>query len=226
MKTIAFLTLLLAGTSAFAAPSGPPVKKPVTSYLHLSQNSPFTTKPVTIVDSRGPDTFEDWVLGGVSEVEGGYMVTLLNKKNQGETQVIKPKGTVHSMKDEMKWLNPGDPKGFKVDKVSFGKTSWKDTTVVISIGGKTGTMKFDDKQLVPTASAAPGGQGRQQQGQPGQAHQGQPGGPPGVQPNPAANVQPGQLGQQGNQGGGRPPRQRVLPPAPNPQQSQGQGRNR
>jgi hypothetical protein len=224
MKTIAFLTLLLAGTSAIAAPNGAPTKKPVTSYLHLAQNSPFTSKPVAPIDDRVDTTFDDWALGGVSEVEGGYMVTLLHKKNQGETQIIKPKGTVHSMKDEMEWLNPGDPKAFKVDGVTFGKTSWKDTTVSVSIGGKKGTMKFDDKQLVPTASAAPA-QGRQQ-GQPGQQQQVQPG-QPGV-PTNSAPAQPGQVqpNTQGQQGGVRPPRQRVLPPAPNSSQSQGQGRNR
>jgi len=221
MKMIAFLTLLFAGTTAFAAPSGAPVKPPVTKYLHLAQNSPFTTKPVVITETRADTTFDDWTLGGVSEVEGGYMVTLLHKKNQGETQVIKPRGTVHSAKDEMEWLNPGDPKGFKVESVQFGKTSWKDTTVVVSMSGKKGTMKFDEKQLVPAASAAPA-QGRQP-GQPGQ----QPGAP-GLQPNPAANV-PGQApGQNGQQGSVRPPRQRVLPPAPNTQQpaTQGSRRNR
>ena len=225
MKTIAFLTLLLAGTTAFAAPSGAPVKKPVTSYLHLAQNSPFTSKPTTVTETRADTTFDDWTLGGVSEVEGGYMVTLVHKKNQGESQVIKPRGTVHSMKDEMSWLNPGDPKGFKVEGVTFGKASWKETTVTVSIGGKTGTMKFDEKQLVPAASAAPV-QGRQP-GQPGQLPQAQPGAP-GAQPNPAVN-QPGQApAQNGQQGSVRPPRQRVLPPAPNTQQpaSQGGRRNR
>ncbi|MCW1920929.1 restriction endonuclease subunit S [Luteolibacter arcticus] len=207
MKTIAFLTLLLAGTSAFAAP---PVKKPVTSYLHLSQNSPFTAKPPPPAGPQAVDNFEDWALGGVSEVEGGYMVTLVHKKNQGETQIIKPRGTVHNAKEEMTWLNPGDPKAFKVDSVKYGKTSWKDTTVTISTGGKTGTVKFDDKQLAPAAAAAPA-QNRQQ-GQPGQPPQ-----PGQAVPAPAA-------GQPGQQPSNRPPRQRVLPPAPNGQQPQGQGR--
>jgi hypothetical protein len=227
MKTIAFLTLLLAGTTAFSAPTGPPQKAPLAKYQHLSQNSPFTVKPIVTGGPPPVSEFEDWALGGVSEVEGGYMVTLVHKKNQGETQVIKPRGTVHSSKDEMEWLNPGDPKTFKVDKVTYGKTSWKDTTVTVSTGGKTGTIKFDDKQLTPAASAASGQQNRQP-GQPGQPP-GQPGQPgqPGM-PNPAVN-QPGQVQQQqqqGQQGGGRGPRQRVLPPVPSSQQSQGQGRNR
>ena len=211
MKTIAFLTLLVAGTTALSA--APPVKQPVTKYLHLSQNSPFTTKPVVTNTERVDTTFEDWALGGVSEVEGGYMVTLVNKKNQGETQIIKPRGTVHNSKDEMKWINPGAPGSFKVEKVEYGKKSWKDTTVLISSGGKSATMKFDDKQMAPAAAAAPVPGARPgQPGQPGQP-QVQPGQP--IVPAPAV-AQPAQQ-QQGGQQGGRPPRQRVLPPAPTTQ---------
>jgi hypothetical protein len=138
------------------------------------------------------------------------MVTLVNKKNQGETQIIKPRGTVHSSKDEMKWINPGAPGSFKVEKVEYGKKSWKDTTVLISSGGKSATMKFDDKQLAPAAAAAPPPGARP--GQPGQ-----PGVPPQVQPGqpvPAPAVAQPQGGQPGS---GRPPRQRVLPPAPTTQ---------
>ena len=223
MKSIAFLTLLLAGTTAFAAP---PVKAPPTKYSHLHTQSPFTVPPVVEKVEKIDTTFDDWALGGVSEIEGGYMVTLINKKNQGETQVIKPRGTVVSKKDEMEWLNPGAPGSFKVERVTYGKTSWKETTVLVSSGGKTGTMKFDDKQLTPAASAGPGpgqGQGRQP-GVPGQPPQIQPG-----NPNPAVN-QPGQQGgQPGSQNAIRPPRQRVLPPAPSgggQSQSQGQGSDR
>ena len=172
MKTIAFLTLLVAGSAALAAP---PAKKPVNAYRHLwNPSSPFTSPPVANPGGPVVTPFEDWALGGVSEVEGGYMVTLVHKKNVGETRIIKPRGTVHSSKDEMKWLNPGDPKGFKVERVNFGKANWKDTTVLISSGGGSATMKFDDKQLAPVASAAsaqnrqPGQPGLQPQVQPGQ----------------------------------------------------------
>ena len=199
MKTVAFLSLLLAGTTAFAA--GPPVKQPVTKYLHLSQNSPFTTKPIIATEAREDTTFEDWALGGVSEVEGGYMVTLVNKKNQGETQVIKPRGTVHSTKDEMKWIDPGAPGSFKVEGVEFGKKSWKDTIVLVSVGGEKGTMKFDDNQLAPASAAVPAG-GARPPGQP-------------TLPNPAI-AQPSQQPPT-VQSNGRAPRPRVPLPAPNTQ---------
>jgi len=183
-----FVGLIAAGT-AFAA--GLPVKPPVTKYRHLSESSPFKIKPVVESGPRVANPLDDWALGGVSEVEGGYMVTLVNKKNQGETQIIKPRGTVHSSKDEMKWISPGAPGSFKVDKVEFGEKSWKDTIVMVSAGDEKGTMKFDDKQLAPTAAAVT-------------ASGVQP-----VLPNPAAAQQ-----QPATPSSGRPPRQRVQPPAP------------
>jgi hypothetical protein len=173
MKTIAFLTLLLAGASALSA--APPVKQPV-------------VRPGVTPLTPGSTVFDDWALGGVSEVEGGYMVTLVNKKNQGETQIIKPRGTVHNSKDEMKWINPGALGSFRVEKVEYGKKDWKDTTVLISSGDESATMKFDDKQLAPPAATAAR--------PPSDA--GAPGVPPQIQ-------------------SGRPPRQRVSPPAPTTQ---------
>jgi hypothetical protein len=201
MKTIAFLALVLASSAAFAAP---PKKAPDHNYTHLYTNSPFTTKPPPPDRPEEVNTFEDWALGGVSEIDGGYMVTLLHKKNAGETQVIRPRGTIVKAKDEMKWLDPGAAGSFKVERVEYGKTSWKDTAVVLSGGGRTGQVKFDDKLIVPKAAAPP--QNNRQPGQPGQ--------PPGAQNPPGVQQQ-----------GGRPPRQRVLPPTPQQtQQNQNQGR--
>jgi hypothetical protein len=201
MKTIAFLALILTAPAVLAAP---PKKAPDSNYTHLYTNSPFTSKPLP---PKGPDvvdTFEDWALGGVSEIEGGYMVTLFHKKNAGETQVIRPRGTMVSKKDEMEWLEPGAPGTFKVERVEYGKESWKDTVVVLSGGSRSGQVKFDEKLIVPKASAPPQQQQARQPGQPGQ---------PPVQ-NQANQVQPQ---------GGRAPRQRVLPPTP-PGQNQNQGR--
>jgi hypothetical protein len=193
----ALLVLLSSGTLALAAP---PTKKQVNSYSNLWSNSPFTTKPVQ--EGAGPviSAFDDWALGGVSPIEGGYMVVLTHKKNVGEKLVIEPRGTLKTSKDEMKWLQPGAAGTFKVERVEFGKDDWrKDTAVYLSSGGKTGPVKFDDKKLNPVA-AAPAAR------QPGQPQQ--PGQPV---------VQPGQPNPQ--QPGGRPPRQRVLPPQPQTQQT-------
>jgi hypothetical protein len=198
-KSHLLLVGLIACGSAFAA--GLPVKQPVTKYLHLSQDSPFTNDSVGIPGPPPESAFKDWALGGVSEVEGGYMVTLVNKKNQGETQVIKPRGTVHSTKDEMKWIDPGAHGSFKVEGVEFGKKSWKDTIVLVSVGGEKGTMKFDDNQLAPASAAVPAG-GARPPGQP-------------TLPNPAI-AQPSQQPPT-VQSNGRAPRPRVPLPAPNTQ---------
>lgn len=191
--------MIFASALAFA---GAPVKKPDTSYTHLSSNSPFTSKPPPQVTEAGPAPLDDWALGGVSEIEGGYMVTIFHKKNAGETQIIRPSGTMVKVKDEMKWLNPGAPGSYKVERVEYGKESWKDTVVYLSSGSGSDKVAFDDKLLAPAASAAPA----QNRG-PGQP--GAPGQPPAVQTQQPGQVVPGQAP-------ARPPRQRVLPPSPTP----------
>lgn len=187
--------MILASAIAFA---GAPVKKPDTSYAHLSTNSPFTSKPPPVDKGEEATPLDDWALGGVSEVEGGYMVTIFHKKNAGETQIIRPGGTLVKAKDEMKWINPGASGSYKVERVEYGKESWKDTVVYLSSGSRSDKVSFDEKLLAPTASAAPA-----QNRQPGQ-----PGAQPNGQPQPNI-VLPGQTGN-------RPPRQRVVPPAPAP----------
>ncbi len=188
--------MIFASALAFA---GAPVKKPETSYSHLSTNSPFTSKPLPPEQVAGPAPLDDWALGGVSEVEGGHMVTIFHKKNAGETQIIRPSGTLAKMKDGMKWMNPGEAGSYKVERVEYGKESWKDTVVYLTSGsGGSDKVAFDDKLLVPAASAAPA-----QTRPPG------PGQPP-VQLQQPGVIVPGQ-------GGIRPPRQRVVvPPAPTP----------
>lgn len=212
MKTISVLSLLLA--TAGLACAAAPQKKNVQTYSPLWTSSPFTSKPPPA--ERGPEVsaFDDWALGGVSEIDGGYMITLLHKKNAGDTQIIRPSGTRVITKGEMKQLPPGDPAAFKVERVEFGKASWKETSVQLSSGGRVGSVKYDDKLMAPTASATPA-QGRPP-GQPGQpVLPGQPG-QPGVQ-NPPGVITP-------QQPGVRPPRQRVLPPVPNTQGQQRPGR--
>lgn len=200
MKTFivsASLALLLV-PAAFA---GKPEKKPDTAYLHLSSNSPFTSKPPPPVKPDEAPPLEDWALGGVSEVEGGYMVTLFHKKNAGEMQIIRPSGTLKKAKDEMEWINPGAPGSYKVERVEYGKESWKDTVVYLNSGGRSDKVAFDDKLLAPAAAAAAPNQNR-------------PPGPPQVLPGqPVPQVQPGMVPPGSN--GNRPPRQRVvIPPAP------------
>ena len=190
MKTSAILSFsafLLIG----AASADVPRKPSNASYAHLWNNSPFTSKPPPANPDPVAGAFDDWVLGGVSEVEGGYMVTLQHKKNAGETQIVRPTGTMKYFPDRMEELPPGASGSFKVDRVEFGKTSWMDTVVHLSAGGRSGTVKFDEKTTTPKAGAAP-------QQKPGQQQ------PQGQQPNPQLQQLQQQQGQQGQQP--QPPR--------------------
>ncbi|WP_193211679.1 hypothetical protein [Luteolibacter marinus] len=190
MKTplLAFSSFVLAAGMACASP---PAKKNVNSYNSLWTNSPFTSKPPPPGPTEAADPIGDWVLGGVSEIDGGYMVTIINKKNAGESQVIYPHGIRKSAGDEMEWIEPGTAGAFAVDRVQYGTDSWKDTAVFLSSGGKVvGSVKFDDKLLTPTAAAPPP-----------QPKPGQPAAKPGTNPPTPPGV--------------RQPRQRVLPPTPN-----------
>ncbi len=195
MKHLLSTTILMVAAVSVAT-AGKPVKKPITTYGTLWNNSPFTAKPPPPEKAEEITPLDDWRLGGVSPIEGGYMVTIFHKKNAGESQIIRPTGTVVKAKDEMKFLSPGASGSYKVDRVEYGKDSWKDTVVYLSAGGRSGKVEFDEKLLTPKA-AAPVPQGR--------------GGPPG-QPNAQGQVPmvvtPGDPG-------ARPPRQRtVTPPTP------------
>ena len=212
MKTRALAILAFAASGSLAL-AAVPKKVPVTSYSKLWSQSPFTTKPPPKSTVDENSALDDWTLGGVSEVTGGgYMITLLNKKNVGESQIIRPGGVQKMLPDKVEWLELGAPGTFKLDRVEYGKGGWKDISVHLLAGGKPGVIKFDDKTTVPKAGAAAPQANRQ--GQPGQPGQPQPGQPQPGQPVPQqpAAVQQQQPGQ--NNGGQR--RQRVLPPAPQP----------
>ena len=181
-----------------------PRKPSNASYAHLWNNSPFTSKPPPPPGEQ-VGAFDDWSLGGVSEVEGGYMVTLQHKKNAGETQVIRPSGTTKYYPDRMEDLAAGASGSFKVDRVEFGKSSWMDTVVHLSSGGRSGSVKFDEKTTTPKASAAPQQNNRQPNVQPGQ------------QPNPTIQQLQQQQQAQPQQQQAQPPRvnrPRIPQPAP------------
>jgi hypothetical protein len=181
-------------------------------YSRLVSDSPFTTKPPPPVAQIAINPFEDYALGGVTPLEGTYLVTLFNKKKPEERVSI-----------------PGNTLGFKVVEVHPGKEGPLSTSVTISNGSRTGTVGFDEKLLVVKAPPA-NKQGNGQPGQPGRTP-GMPGQPqpqpqnpnPTPQPQipvPVAQPQPtgGSSGQsQGNDGRGgfnRPPRPRVVPVPP------------
>ena len=206
MKTLSLVStcaLLAAGMAAADVPK----KIQPSQYAHLWNSSPFTSKPPPPPPPDQVSAFEDWVLSGISEVNGGYFVSLKHKKNQNESQVIKPDRTIKYYADHAEEILPGASGAFKVDKVEYSKEGWTKTVVHLTSGGRSGTVKFDDKALVPKNAAPQRGQHGGNPNQPG-GNPNQPGGNPNqpqqAQPNQPQNQQPAQ---QANPGV-RPPRPR------------------
>lgn len=149
-----------------------PKKAPISKYTSLYTNSPFTSKPPPPEAGDVINPLEDYALGGVSPISGGYLVTLLNKK--------KPEERITVSSDEVK------PKhGFKILEVKRKSGDPLGTTVKLSSGSSIGTVSFEDKLLTlapgPKAKAPPNAQ----PGQPPQNNQPpQPGQLPVRQPRP------------------------------------------
>jgi hypothetical protein len=182
MKTTILLFIALAAT-AFAKP---PRVVPTTKYTKLWTDSPFTTKPPPPPPPEDVNPLEDYALGGISPIPGGYRVTLLNRKKP-EERIVLP-----------------DNQDFKILAVQYAPGKPLGTTVRISTGSKTGTVAFDPTLLTLKAPPAP----QPQQGQaappgvPGQPPQpGAPGTEPPRAPRPRVVPPSGAT----NPGGGAPP---------------------
>jgi hypothetical protein len=199
MKSLTSI-IIFAACAAIAA-ADVPRKKPVATYNLLWTRSPFTTPPPPTLPPPEGNSFEGWALGGVSPVKGGYLISIINTKKQGESQIIRPDGTVElNYPDHVDLGRAGEKEAFSLVRVDYGKKSWTDTAVVLSSGGKTGTLHFDDTLMVPKASAAA------------------PAAPPAAAPPgavPPAPGTPNQPAAPAANAGNRPaPRPRVITPAP------------
>lgn len=178
-----------------------PRKAPLTKYQGLWTNSPFTTKPPP--DEGGPpppNPLEDYALAGVSPIQGGYRVTIINKKKPDERKYV--------YSDQANASH-----GFKILSVERDPANVRGTVVHMMSGSTKGTVTYDEKLLTistpaPQQPPNPGAQGKPA------VHGGAAQVPnqPGVQP--GANPQ----NPQNNQSGGvRAPRPRVIGPPPVPQ---------
>lgn len=147
MKHALLLILLL----PLAASADVPNKPTKTRYSVLWTDSPFTSKPVAPVTERVEENpLDDYALGGVSKLEDGYFVVLLNKKDPADRQVIEP----------------GVGSGFEVLSVKWDMTGGKGTTVRVRKGTDEASIGYDEKLLTvktPAPAAKP-----PQPGQPGQ----------------------------------------------------------
>ena len=132
---ILLLTLALTGLAVADLPK----KAPLTKYAGLWTNSPFTSKPPQPEAGPTVNPLEDYALAGVSPVDGGYRVTLLNKKKPEDRIIVESDRPREGFKILEVIRKPGDPLG---------------TIVRMSSGSVTGTVSFDEKFLTLAAPAA------------------------------------------------------------------------
>lgn len=130
MKTSTFITLaslIFCGTAL----ADIPVKKPLQSYSKLWSPSPFTT-PRPPDETVTPDNvFKDYHLTGIAPVEGGYLITIANKKDK--KKII---------------LEPGTKSKFKVLKVERNPNIRLGTVVTLSNGVTQGEVRFEPELVV------------------------------------------------------------------------------
>lgn len=121
---------LLHAEEALPAIATVPQKAPLTRYATLWNPSPFTVKPVVAPTAPLANPFEELVLRGVAPLSnGGYLVTMVNKKNPQEvTRIDTQRGS-----------------DFTVVKVERDPSKRLGTVVHLSKGGQTGTVSYDEK---------------------------------------------------------------------------------
>ncbi len=131
-------SLALVVTCMLLVPSGSaevPKKQPLARYSQLWTNSAFTIPPAKeVVEVEEDNPLDEYTLAGTCEVEGGWFVVLINKKER----------------DKRIRLHPGEKneEGFEVVKVERG-ASYMDTRVEIkNRSGKIGSVEYDKKFIV------------------------------------------------------------------------------
>jgi hypothetical protein len=117
-----------------AADAGVPEKRPLTYYARLWNDSPFTSKPPPPIFTPQANPLEGLVLLGVSPIQGGYRVTITEKKNPGNR--------IYVSSDE-----PNAKHGFRILGVDREPGDPMGTKVRLSSGRNVGTVSFDSKAL-------------------------------------------------------------------------------
>ncbi len=130
------LLLLVALTGLNAAEL--PKKAPLSRYSGLWTNSPFTAPPKPVDDGPVINPFEDLVLKGIAPIAGGYLITLINKKNPAET--VPP-------------IDTDRPSEYKVLSIERDPDKPLGTVVYLSRGTQTGSVTFDEKLSMPKPAA-------------------------------------------------------------------------
>lgn len=191
---IAFLSIILCSISHAQVPE----KKPDSYYSKLWLDSPFTSKPIVTADAPIINPLSDYHLTGIAPIEGGYRITIANKKNKTEKKIV---------------IEPTNNSGYEVISVNRNPEVSLGTTVTLSKGKVQGVVQFEPDLVVlntPTATAKPTGNV-----------------PPGANPNQQNQSSSGQIipNQQTQPNSGQvtpniPARPRIIPPPVNPSKPQ------
>jgi hypothetical protein len=160
MKTIRNI-LIIAPFLFAVVHAGIPQKAPPVKYTGLWTNSPFTSKPPPPPPGEVKNPLDDFTLTGIAPVPGGYMITIMSKKDPTKKMVI----------------TPGGDSEFKVVSVNRNPGERLGTTVVLSAGSVQGTVSFEPELITIKAPPAAAQQANN------------PTLPPGVTPAQAAGAQ-------------------------------------
>jgi hypothetical protein len=138
---IAFLSIILCSISHAQVPE----KRPDNYYSKLWLDSPFTTKPIVTTDAPIINPLSDYHLTGIAPIEGGYRITIANKKNKTEKKIV---------------IEPTNNSGYEVISVNRNPEVSLGTTVTLRKGKVQGVVQFEPDLVVlntPTATAKPTG---------------------------------------------------------------------
>jgi hypothetical protein len=166
-----------------------PRQLPLSRYARLWKDSPLTTKPLVQEAVKGPGPLDEWALGGIGEVGGGFLLTLFNRTNPQEKRIIEPNNNL----------------GFEVIQVRRVPDKPRATEVELRYKGQTGWVRYDESLLAIKANAQAQGQPRDPRGRDGRSPNQA---PPQVQ---QSQVQQPQQPQQPQQNGERRSRERTVP---------------
>ncbi len=132
---IAFLGMMLCSISLAQVPE----KKPHQFYSGLWLNSPFTTKPIVTGDTKMSNPLDDYHLTGIAPIEGGYRITIANKKDKNAKKII---------------IELGNDSGFEVVSVNRNPEISLGTTVTLKKGNIEGVVRFEPNLVVLNAPAS------------------------------------------------------------------------
>lgn len=115
-----------------------PERKPHSFYKELWDNSPFTAKPVVTGVPKMSNFFDDYHLTGIAPIEGGYRITIANKKDKNAKKII---------------IEPGNHSGFDVVSVNRNPEISLGTTVTLKKDGIKGVVRFEPSLVVLSTPA-------------------------------------------------------------------------